>query len=246
VPVKAKTGTAIASVKIELGVFSNKTVIVGRVYVDNNRDNNFDAKIDQAVPGARVYLTDGRYAVTDAQGRYSLPEVEPGVHAVRLDQSSVPYSPRNVPDDQGSAGTRRVVADQIGGIDNEDFPLEPFAGAVVQNRSTTVVRGPVTLEKGVQQGTNGYAIQIKIKIDAKIKDLTLTDPLPTGATRGSINLVGSDGKVIETKLSSDGRSILIPGNLEAGTYTLSYVIFTALPPENVVTDPSITYTEVTK
>ena len=246
VPVTAKTGTAIASVKIELGVFTNKTVIVGRVYVDNNRDNNFDAKIDRAVPGARVYLTDGRYAVTDAQGRYSLPEVEPGVHAVRLDQSSVPYSPRNVPDDQGSAGTRRVVADQIGGIDNEDFPLEPFAGAVVQNRSTSVVRGPVTLEKGVQQGATGYAIQMTIKIETKIKDLTLTDPLPTGATRGSINLVGIDGKVIEAKLSSDGISILIPGNLEAGTYTLSYVIFTALPPENVVTDPSITYTEVTK
>ena len=42
----------------------------------------------------------------------------------------------------------------------------------------------------------------------------------------------------------EGDKLVIEGILEPGEYTLRYAIFTALPPESVVTDPNISYEEV--
>jgi CshA-type fibril repeat protein len=241
-PVVASAANAVAAVKIDLGVFTNKTVILGRVYVDNNENDNFDAGVDTPVPGARVYLSDGRSAITDAQGRYSLPEVEPGTHVVRLDPLTVPWAPRAVPDDQGARGNRLVRAADSGGISIEDFPLEPFRGEVVKNRSTTVERGPVKLEKSVVRGSSGYGITMTLTLARGVRALTITDPLPEGATRGPVTLVGPDGREIALEVSGD--MLRLPDNLAPGTYRLTYTVQSTWSIENIVTDPSIAYAEI--
>jgi uncharacterized repeat protein (TIGR01451 family)/fimbrial isopeptide formation D2 family protein len=255
--VTARAANAVAAVKIELGVFTNKTVIVGRVYFDLNDNNSFDSDADKPLEGARVYMSDGRFAVTDAQGRYSLPDVEPGLHALRLDPLTAPYTPKAVPDDQGQRGSRSARATEFGGIITKDFPLVAPNGALAKNRSTTVTRGPVTLEKTVlaheiapdglfalQHDETGYAIQTVFSLSDAVANLSITDPLPKDATRGELKLVSSDGRVIPVEVSKDGQTIRIPGVLEQGTYTLTYAIFSGLPPEQIVTDPSISYEEV--
>ncbi len=241
---QVKSNGAAAAVKIDLGVFTNNIVIVGRVYFDANDNNSYEAGTDTPLPGARVYLSDGRFAVTDPQGRYSIPNVTPGLYAVRLDPLTAPYAPKPVPDDQGQRGTRYVRPGIGGGIDNEDFPLYPSKAASVKSRSTTVSRGAVTLVKTLAQGGAGYAIQITLSIDKPVANLSLTDPLPPGAIRGPVTLVGANGNVIPVTVQ-DGK-ILIPGTLEPGKYTLTYAIFTGLPPEQVVTDPDINYDEVVR
>ncbi len=241
---QVKSNAAAATVKIDLGVFTNNIVIVGRVYFDANDNNSYEAGTDTPLPGARVYLSDGRFAVTDPQGRYSIPNVTPGLYAVRLDPLTAPYAPKPVPDDQGQRGTRYVRPGIGGGIDFEDFPLYPSKAAAVKSRSTTVSRGAVTLVKTLAQGGAGYAIQIALSVDKPVANLTLTDPLPPGAIRGPVTLVGANGNVIPVTVQ-DGK-ILIPGTLEPGKYTLTYAIFTGLPPEQVVTDPDINYDEVVR
>jgi hypothetical protein len=216
-------------------------VIVGRVYFDKNDNLSFEAGIDEPFSGARIYLTDGRYAISDTLGRYSLPELEAGRYALRLDPLTVPYQAKAIPDDQGLRGTR-LVALENGGISTEDFPLEWNRAAIVKARSTQVVRGPVSLVKRLEQGGAGYAVSINISLETAVKNLTISDPLPPGATRGPIELIGSDGRVLEVKTVGD--QLLIAGILEPGQYTLRYALFTALPPESVVTDPSISYEEV--
>jgi large repetitive protein len=240
----AKVTSAVAAVKVVLGVFSNNTVIVGRVYVDKNDDNNFQAGIDSPVPGARVYLNDGRSAVTDVNGRYSFPDVTPGIYAVRLDPITVPYQAKPVASDDGQPGNRRVNADNIGGIQNADFPLYSPDAAAVKSRSTTVERGDVKLEKTLTQGGAGYAVTEVITVANAVSNLEITDPLPAGASRGTITLVSSNGTVVNVELSEDGTTIRVLGTLEAGTYTLTYAIFSPLPPDQVLTDPSISYEEV--
>ena len=235
------SNVAVAQTKTRKGVFDNKGVIVGRVYFDKNDNLSYDQGIDEPLEGARVYLTDGRYAITDTLGRYSLPEIDAGRYAMRLDPLTVPYEPKAVPDDQGLRGTRLVELEN-GGISTEDFPLEWAQAAIVKARSTQVERGPVNIVKRLEQGGAGYAVSITIKLETAVKNLTISDPLPVGATRGSVQLIASDGRVIEVKL--DGDKLVIEGILEPGEYTLRYAIFTALPPESVVTDPSISYEEV--
>jgi uncharacterized repeat protein (TIGR01451 family) len=236
------SNTAAAAVKVSLGVFTSNTVIVGRVYFDTNDNNSFEADIDTPLAGARVYLSDGRYAITDDQGRYSLPDVTPGLYALRLDPLTVPYQAKPVPDDQGQRGTRYVRTPIGGGIDTEDFPLYPAKGAAVKARSTTVTRGNVTLVKALQQGGAGYAVSMTVTLSGPVSNLTITDPLPQGATRGEVTITNANGQVIRATVQ-DGR-IVIPGVLEPGKYTISYVIFTPLPPELVITDPDINYDEV--
>jgi fimbrial isopeptide formation D2 family protein len=242
--VTARSASAVAAIKIELGVFTNKTVIVGRVYFDTNDNNSFESDTDKPLEGARVYMSDGRFAVTDAQGRYSLPDVDPGLHALRLDPLTAPYTPKAVPDDQGQRGSRYARATEFGGIVTKDFPLVAPNGALAKNRSTTVTRGPVKLEKTVQHSETGYAIQTVISLQEAVANLSITDPLPKDATRGALSLVSSDGRNIPVEVSADGQAIRIPGVLERGTYTLTYAIFSGLPPELIVTDPSISYEEV--
>jgi CshA-type fibril repeat protein len=240
----AKVTSAVAAVKVVLGVFTNNTVIVGRIYVDKNDDNNFQPGIDTPVPGARVYLSDGRSVVTDTNGLYSIPDVTPGVYAVRLDPITVPYQAKPVASDDGQPGNRRVNADSVGGIQNADFPLNSPDAAVVKSRSTVVERGDVKLEKTLTQGGAGYAVTEVITVANAVSNLEITDPLPQGATRGQLVLVASNGTVINVELSEDGKTIRVLGTLEAGTYTLTYAIFSPLPPDQVLTDPSISYEEV--
>jgi hypothetical protein len=141
--------------------------------------------------------------------------------------------------------------DAQGGLYEANFPLFEPDASVDKERETLVERGSVKLEKILeripsdQSSTEkpGYVIRETITVSKAVANLTITDPLPTGATRGTILLVGSDGKEITVKLLEDGR-IQIPGTLEAGTYTLVYAIYTNLTPDQVVTDPSINYDEV--
>jgi hypothetical protein len=40
----------------------------------------------------RVYLEDGRYSVTDEEGKYHFEDVEPGSHVVQMDTVTVPQT----------------------------------------------------------------------------------------------------------------------------------------------------------
>jgi uncharacterized repeat protein (TIGR01451 family) len=250
VSVNASSGAiAAAAVKINLGVFDNKSVILGRVYFDANNNNNYDPATtvlygktqtsDYPLAGARVYFSDGRSAVTDQNGLYNLPNVAPGTYAIRLDPVTAPYTVKRVPEDQGSAGTRHVRVGEVGGIIYADFALVPPSGAAVKARSTTVQRGPVTLQKSMVQGGAGYAVTIKVNVAKAVNNLVITDPLPSNTTRGPITI---NGTTVTPVIS--GNSITIPGTVAAGTYTIVYALFSPLPPDLALTDPDISYEEI--
>ncbi|NJK43789.1 MAG: hypothetical protein HC933_05465, partial [Pleurocapsa sp. SU_196_0] len=174
-----------------------------------------------------------RYAVTDKDGRYSIPNVAPGSYAVRLDPVTAPYTVKRVPDDQGAPGTRYVRAADAGGITNEDFLLSPPKGAAVKSRSTTVQRGPVRLSKVITQGGAGYAVTYTITITQAVRNLSITDPLPAGATRGPV-----------TGATLEGNTLRFPGITQPGTYTVTFALFTPLPPDLALTDPDILFEQI--
>lgn len=237
--VGVQSNASIAAVKVSLGVFAPRTTIVGRVYFDNNNNDSFERDTDEPVQGARVYLSDGRWAVTDPLGRYSIPEVSPGRHAVRLDPITAPFSCKRVPDD--APCTRFVVAPDTGGITIEDFLLNKPTGAAVKSVSNLVQRGLVTATKKLVQGGAGYAVTITIVLEKAVQNLVITDPLPRGAERGASTLVGGTPT---GQLVSSANGFSLNGTVPAGTYTITYPLFTPLPPDLVVTDMDINYEEI--
>ncbi len=82
-----ESNTASAAVLLREELFSSAALLLGRVYA-----GTCDTTVDsgEGVAGVRVYLEDGRYAVTDDEGKYHFEGVTPGSHVVQLDTITLP------------------------------------------------------------------------------------------------------------------------------------------------------------
>jgi uncharacterized repeat protein (TIGR01451 family) len=86
-PGNVRSNEARALVRMNEELFSQKGFIVGRVFEGTC---NQDGREDDGVAGVRVYLEDGRYGVTDVNGRFHFEGLEPGTHNVQLDKLTLP------------------------------------------------------------------------------------------------------------------------------------------------------------
>src|SRR6266516_1251529 len=84
-----QTQPARASVIIGSGAFSTRQIILGRVFVDTNRNGKFD-RDDKPMPGVRLYLNSGQSVVTDSEGLYNIPSLGDGPQVLSLDPISLP------------------------------------------------------------------------------------------------------------------------------------------------------------
>jgi uncharacterized repeat protein (TIGR01451 family) len=71
------------------GVLSDRAALFGKVYVDQNCNAVQDAA-EWPVGGVRLYLQDGTYTLSDADGSYSLYGLAPGSHVVKVDSHTLP------------------------------------------------------------------------------------------------------------------------------------------------------------
>lgn len=87
-PVLASSEAA-AKVKVQAGVFTDKGFIVGSVFADCNGNGLRDAG-EPGMPGMRIWLENGNYAITDAAGRYSFAGLAPRTHVAKADTFTLP------------------------------------------------------------------------------------------------------------------------------------------------------------
>ena len=80
---------ASAKVTVQAGVFTTRGIILGKVFVDAN-GNKIQDKGEDGIPGVRIYLEDGTYAITDGEGKYSIYGVSARTHNVKLDTTTMP------------------------------------------------------------------------------------------------------------------------------------------------------------
>ncbi len=81
----------IATVQVDVrdDVFSDKGFIIGKLYLDCNQNQIQDAG-EGGIPGVRLYLENGTFAITDSAGKYNFFGVTPQTHVLKLDANSMP------------------------------------------------------------------------------------------------------------------------------------------------------------
>ncbi len=79
---------ATARVQVVGGVFSEQAYLIGRVTATACPSG--DGPDGLGVPGVRIYLEDGTYAVTDGQGQYSFYNLTPRTHVAKVDKTTLP------------------------------------------------------------------------------------------------------------------------------------------------------------
>jgi uncharacterized repeat protein (TIGR01451 family) len=120
-----RSNTASARVQVAGGVFADDAYVIGKVYADCNRNREQDAG-EPGVPGVRIYLDDGTYAVTDEHGKYSLYGLTPRTHVAKVDATTLPAGVRLQVLDQrhgGDAGSRFVDLTR-GELHKADFAVD--------------------------------------------------------------------------------------------------------------------------
>jgi uncharacterized repeat protein (TIGR01451 family) len=124
--------SATAKVKVLDGVLNDKTIVLGRVFVDLNRDRMPDQN-EPGLKGVRLYLENGFYAITDAEGKFSMVGIDPGEHVLKLDRSTLPPGFQPVPLDSSFAGDggSRFITVPFGGPARGDFGLVAADNAVL-------------------------------------------------------------------------------------------------------------------
>src|SRR5260364_357560 len=82
-----------AQVKVRGGVFTEEACVVGKVFVDCNHNHIQDAE-ELSIPGVRLYLEDGAYFITDAEGKYSYCGLSAKSHVIKIDPITLPRGSR--------------------------------------------------------------------------------------------------------------------------------------------------------
>jgi len=124
----AASNVAQATIRLRNELFTDASFIVGRI-VQGSCDA--DSTGLKGVPGVRVYLEDGRYAVTDDEGKYHFDGVPAGSHVVQMDTVTVPdvLEPQLCDDRVRHAGRSysQFVDLRAGALWRADFVLKPKA-----------------------------------------------------------------------------------------------------------------------
>lgn len=123
-PLALVSSVAAAKVKVEAGVFSSKGYILGQVFADCNA-NGLRDRGEPGVPDVRIWLEDGSFSQTDAEGRYSFADVTPRTHVAKVDTSTLPGGALSILSNRnaGDAGSRFVDV-KDGELARADFALD--------------------------------------------------------------------------------------------------------------------------
>ncbi|OYX96509.1 MAG: hypothetical protein B7X90_03090 [Novosphingobium sp. 17-62-19] len=118
---RGQTSTAQARVRIEDEVLASRMTLIGRVTA--GECNVRESRV--GIPGVRVMLEDGSFAITDIDGRYHFEGLVPGTHVVQVAEQTLPEGGRFIDcaNSTRSAGntTSRFVTGQGGTLAVADF-----------------------------------------------------------------------------------------------------------------------------
>jgi uncharacterized repeat protein (TIGR01451 family) len=123
---RPRSNLAAFKVRVTGGVLGDDACIIGKVYSDCNGDhvqNNVGGSNELGIPGVRIVMETGAYAITDSEGKYNICPVTPMTHVLRVDRRTLPQGSRLMPSSNRNAGdgTSLFVDVQKGDLFRADF-----------------------------------------------------------------------------------------------------------------------------
>jgi large repetitive protein len=157
------SNTSVATVRIGGGVFSDRGYILGRVstvppactwkYDPSSSSWAWNCLTEAGVeslkpvgvPGVRIFMEDGSYAITDENGNYSLFGISPQTHVLKVDTFTIPGGTHllAITNRNGGDGATAFVDLKYGEMRRVDFALEdtPKLEALIAERKAMFVGG---------------------------------------------------------------------------------------------------------
>ena len=204
------SNTATARVRVTGGVFSDKGFIVGTVFADCNRDR-VQGPREPGIPGVRIYMEDGASVVTDAEGKYSMHDISPRTHVMKIDDITLPLGSELIALNNRNAGdpSSRFVDVKKGEMVRADFAegsCSPDVMKQIKARREKGETGQAELNRayaGAASGPNGAS---KPLIGAEGTPVTAPQPLPPGVFR-SVAAPGPSGNVNSGSVNSSNSNL---------------------------------------
>jgi uncharacterized repeat protein (TIGR01451 family) len=174
---RVRSNEARATVRVLADLFGETCTIVGRVEARPCEGDSLGSIEDPAgVPGVRVTLETGAFAITDSEGRYHLAQIAPGAHVVQMDLASLPQKYEagscEVQDRRAEHPYARLVDLQGGTLWRTDFGVHlrpPRAGGVEVDLATTLEKDAIASE--VQLKGNGVPLR-NLRLTVLLPDST--------------------------------------------------------------------------
>ncbi len=174
------------TVRVKGGVLGNDACLIGKVYVDSDGDrmqNNTPENVELGVPGVRLVMETGAYAITDAEGKYSICPVTPKTHVLRVDKKTLPAQGCSglVPSSNQNAGDGSSIFADVknGELHRADFIL---AGCSPAALDAVKARRSAMPEADLQLGQEQSATPVSSNLPST-PSAVLSSPASTTAPR---------------------------------------------------------------
>ena len=147
------SNTAQWKVRVTGGVFTNEACVLGKVFVDCNGNHLQDPE-ELGIPGVRLYFQDGTYLVSDSEGKYSICNLLPRTHVLKVDKTTLPRgsvlstsSNRNA----GDAGSLFLDL-RMGELHRADFIEGSCSNSVLEQVKARRTQGEVVVPRVEKPG----------------------------------------------------------------------------------------------
>jgi hypothetical protein len=149
------SNTSAVAVRIrDRGPFATEACVVGKIFVDCNRNSVQDAE-ELGIPGVRLFLQDGTSLVSDAEGKYSYCGLPPRLHVLKVDPLTLPRGARLATSSNRNAGDANslFVDLKAGELHRADFIEGSCSNTVLEQVKARRTQGEVGAAQTERNGS---------------------------------------------------------------------------------------------
>ena len=148
-------------VRVTGGVFSDETLVLGKIFVDCNL-NHVQDREELGIPGVRLYFSDGTWMISDSEGKYSYAGLPPMSQTLKVDAATLPVGARLTASSNRNLGDADSLFLDLknGELHRADFVEGSCSNAVIEQVKARRTQGEVSAPE-TETGTRPLRLESK-------------------------------------------------------------------------------------